>query len=610
MDVVCGAALAQQLQRLATVFILAATGLACGYARADCLPSTREVKFADGSARVKNYVCSLPGAAKPQLQVEFNSLSEAAAGSLVEDTPNPDLARAIGKWRAVRNDVFKEAKALFDAYGTKEVVGSGIMLTHRNVGVPSNIPASSEQTIWYFQRPDAENLTALDLPLPTEEKTILATTHWPNGWRFYYVGLDVNTAEQCKEAGVIGCTLLWRPAQPSDVADYIANRRAVEAQRLLEDPIRGMTAKEKAQLDAELRAGDEKLMRYIGLVQHLNAGGWKSDFLTVTGQADACGDGFEFRLHIRQMRLETAFVTNISSEQLSVGGLIGDVEPGTSLRVSAPPAPGAAAEPLLGQAITLAPGDKIAVPLRILFVPAGGRDAVFQTDYLSGVHPIDLAAAGRVYQVIQSAKPGTIFMTKHAIDVPNPIKKTRESFGPPSAPAADDFTWGPAINLRGVTLNGRRIDFDRGAPNSFMITIAGEYGSCPYLYAFDAGANAWVRHGKIIDNANSATKEMTQRVEFVGLVDRFSIREEELEVSYIRSVRLEARLHDGRDIELTPREQEGSTAATSLAVIRSGEAHDYAFVLPEGVAATDIAHSTFIVRGYYQRYSSIPIAER
>jgi hypothetical protein len=119
-----------------------------------------------------------------------------------------------------------------------------------------------------------------------------------------------------------------------------------------------------------------------------------------------------------------------------------------------------------------------------------------------------------------------------------------------------------------------------------------------------------VRHGKIIDNANSATKEMTQRVEFVGLVDRFSIREEELEVSYIRSVRLEARLHDGRDIELTPREQEGSTAATSLAVIRSGEAHDYAFVLPEGVAATDIAHSTFIVRGYYQRYSSIPIAER
>jgi hypothetical protein len=188
-----------------------------------------------------------------------------------------------------------------------------------------------------------------------------------------------------QRAGVIGCTLLWRPAQPSDVADYIANRRAVEAQRLLEDPIRGMTAKEKAQLDAESRAGDEKLMRYIGLVQHLNAGGWKSDFLTVTGQADACGDGFEFRLHIRQMRLETAFVTNISSEQLSVGGLIGDVEPGTSLRVSAPPAPGAAAEPLLGQAITLAPGDKIAVPLRILFVPAGGRDAVFQTDYLSGV---------------------------------------------------------------------------------------------------------------------------------------------------------------------------------------------------------------------------------
>jgi len=572
------------------------------------------MKFSDGSARIKNYVCSIAGNEKAQLRVEFDSLSEVAAGSLVEATSNPDLAQILGenlgKWRAVRNDVFDEAKTLFDAYGTKEVITKGFRLSHRNVDVlrtesatalvvPS--PANPQPpTIWYFRWPDAENGTGVGLPLPADNKTIVGTTHWPNGWRFYYNSVDAVGAQPCKETGFIGCTELWRPARASDLADYFVNRRADEAQKQLKDP----------EFDAEGRADDEKTMRYFHLVQHLNAAGWNADFLTVSGNLDSCGGGFDFFLRVRQMRLETAFVTNISSQPLSIDGLIGDVATGAALRASTAPTHLAASGPLPGKTITLAPGDTIAVALRILFVPAGGRDAVFQTDYLSGVQPIDLSAAGRVYQAIQSARPGTIFKDKNASDAALAIKKTRESFGPPSAPDAADFVWGPAIDLRGVTLNGQRVDFDHGAPNSFTISFGGEYGSCPYLYVFDANANAWVRHGKIIDKANSATKETTQVIEFAGLADRFSIREEELEVSYIRSVRLDVQLRGGRNIELAPREQEGSAPAASFAVIRSGEAHDYTFALPDAVAAADVVHSALVVRGYYQRYSSIPIARR
>jgi hypothetical protein len=138
--------------------------------------------------------------------------------------------------------------------------------------------------------------------------------------------------------------------------------------------------------------------------------------------------------------------------------------------------------------------------------------------------------------------PGTLVTQKN--DPSKGLKKTRESFGPPSAPDAVDFAWGPSIDLRGVELNGHRIDFDRTSPNGFTIEVASGDGSCPYLYAFDDGAGEWVRHGKIIHDASGPQKEMTQRVEFPGLVNRFSIREEELEVSYIRSVRLEAQLRE------------------------------------------------------------------
>lgn len=395
-------------------------------------------------------------------------------------------------------------------------------------------------------------------------------------------------------------------------------RRVEEEQLQLQDPqidsAGKPTAAEKAEQEkmdaefaAEKRAADAKTLRYISLVQHLNAEGWQDDFLTITGHSAICGDGFDFLMHVRQMQLETAFITNISSQPMAIGSLIGGLDPNGSLRVSAPPSPQSASEPVPGEAFTLAPGEKIAVPLRILFVQAGGHDAVFQTDYLSGLPPINLAAAARIYQSIQSTKPGTIITVKNADDPVHALKKVRESFGPPSAPAAADFAWGPAIDLRGVTLNGQRVDFDRGAPNAFTITVVAGYGSCPYLYAFDESAKDWVRHGKVIDNANSPEKEMTQRVEFPGLVDRFSIREEELEVSYIRSVRLEAQLRDGQNVELAPREP-GANATASLAVILSGEAQDYEFALPEGVSPADVAHSTLIIDGWYRRYSSIPMA--
>src|SRR5690349_19182423 len=79
-------------------------------ASAQCVASFREIKFPDGSARVKNYVCKSEGSAKPDLRVEFDRLSEAAAGNLIEGEPYPDLDKAFGKVRLVDNAVAIETK--------------------------------------------------------------------------------------------------------------------------------------------------------------------------------------------------------------------------------------------------------------------------------------------------------------------------------------------------------------------------------------------------------------------------------------------------------------------------------------------------------------------
>ena len=58
-------------------------------------------------------------------------------------------------------------------------------------------------------------------------------------------------------------------------------------------------------------------------------------------------------------------------------------------------------------------------------------------------------------------------------------------------------------------------------------------------------SNAWVRHGKVIDKANSKDKEMTETKTFSGFRSKFRLAEEELEVSYIDHVKLEVELKDG-----------------------------------------------------------------
>ena len=114
-----------------------------------------------------------------------------------------------------------------------------------------------------------------------------------------------------------------------------------------------------------------------------------------------------------------------------------------------------------------------------------------------------------------------------------------------------------------------------------------------------------MRHGKIIDNANSPEKETTQRLSLVGLTTRFQIREEEFELTYLRSVRLELALADGRSVEIVPRWGDLASTPGDFQTIKYDQARSYDFELPENVRESDVVSSTLAVTGYYLRYSSL-----
>ena len=152
--------------------------------------------------------------------------------------------------------------------------------------------------------------------------------------------------------------------------------------------------------------------------------------------------------------------------------------------------------------------------------------------------------------------------------------------------------------------------FDQASRNFMQLTAGEGYGSCPYLYVWDNGHNAWVRHGKVIDAANSKDKEMTETKTFDGFRSKFRVAEEELEVSYIDHAQLEVELRDGTGMTLRPDLKAMSAQDERYATIKAGDRIEFSFALPPTVRAEDVKRSTLAITGYYRRYSELLMARQ
>ena len=577
-------------------------------ATAQCVASFREIKFADGSARVKNYVCKTEGSAKADIRVEFDRLSEAAAGNLIQGEPYPELDKAFGKVRVLDNAVAAEAKKLFDEFGVKSLEETcyafQVASAAGGKGYESNADNNcGKRAMWYITFPDRENLTSLQFPLPADVEYYQANSDWPHGYSFFYKG-----GEYCEgETSPILCTFIWRAANAGDIANYDANQAAYDkalgldaytSEQAEQDVESGESADVSGETDAstDIRANAPK--RYFSLVNYLTREGFPADFMFITGAASECGGGVDFAIHIRQMVLDVAFIQNISNTPVSVEGLLGSEVQATNLRASAA---SGASDPLGVAVGEIKPGETVAVPLAISFVMADSLKNEFEAP----------AEAAKTYKRIVSTPPGTVFELKDDnTDPPIVVKKVRESFGAPTAPKPAPYVYGPELALKGLVVAGKPVVFDQASRNFMQLTAGEGYGSCPYLYSWDDADNAWVRHGKVIDAANNKDKEMTETRTFEGFRSKFRVAEEELEVSYIDQVKLEVELKRGGGMTLAPDFTAMHAKDGSYATIKAGDRIEFSFALPPSVESADVKQSTLAITGYYRRYSDFMMARQ
>lgn len=588
-SVISSAVLSRRTRRLA-LSVLAVFSFGWGQAGAQCVKDAREAAFGQGNAKLTTFVCKSEGDAAPLLRVEFHRLSEAAAAGVIAGKPWPEVSAVIGKARVVDNGVRREAANLYANYGITEeredafhFQATGSEATEESEKISAGV---GRKPITYLTYPDTEGLTGQNMSLPDEDKAVRSTQRWPDGMRLYYKGGD-----DCKP-GNYSCIMLWRYLVSDDVQRFEERWQAQQAIMRVENP----------DFAASMDSNEEPIptpgSRPLKLLSYLTKDTWPEDFVVVVGAYNGCGGGYDFSYYPRQMVLDVAVVQNVSNKAVSVGELLGTQVEDTGLRPPAPPMRGVVAAgvvPIEGKIGKLAPGERALVPLKMTFVAPKGLAAQF-----SG----KLSDARKIYAQYEKLPAGTI-VKEEPPGEQNTLQKAKESFRAPELPKVTPYIWGPEQALKGLNVDGKRIILDEQSANFLELTAGEGYGSCPFLYSYDEMARTWVSHGKVIDNADDASKEMTQDVEISAFSTRFRLAEEELEMSEINRVVLNVTRKDGSQAVLPPDDVRLHEKDDRYVRILAGRAINISFSLPAGMRPDDIASSKLSITGYYRRYSSM-----
>jgi hypothetical protein len=301
------------MQGFLSIFLLIciATGVA-NRADAACLASARQVQLPDGSVRMKTYACSLSSDGEPTLQVEFNRLSETTAGLLLHDSSYPELAKFYGSWTVIKNEVFDEAKRLFDTYGVREIDDSEVFefKISSALGPSKDFTTCLQPTsickrpLWFFTNPRVIAYPGENYAGPLEARPV--ANSMPASWKFSY-------SDCPSDSPLLSCVQFWRGLNKTDLRE------------LSDHPF------------------NKYIKKYFKMIDNITSDTIPDDFLIISTNLGCEGCGGGSNILVSKMILHTAFLKNISNAPITVDDLIGSVEAST---ICVPTAREGAAAPL------------------------------------------------------------------------------------------------------------------------------------------------------------------------------------------------------------------------------------------------------------------------
>lgn len=530
------------------------------------------------TVRLKSFNC---GEGDLRLKFEVHQVTDVAASLIVAKRTSNLLKQTFGTPKVVENDVFKAFAGLLKQFGTTHDASRlnstfkiyGVESSDGAVAVQGGAPGGRVRTLVDLAYSPPFSYPALD------EVTALMRRNIPTGLNYYYAVNCLDGARPtdpvCKDYDKDRISMkFWRGMRADDLTNFARNLAGYN--RLVRQ-----AANPQGTTVADMHK--TQVTNYLKLVRHMAGETWPDDFVVLLGRPSAdnvCAESglnaWDFDFTPRDVMLEVALIENTSKKPISISALTGSRSSDNKLR-----AVGSSMTPdvTINMKETLAPGQRLLVPTRIVFTPSLEMEHEFP------------------YRQTEAES----FRSRGASNM------TGNTAGH-AAPKFKDYVFGPEIDVALVTANGKQIDLRRRAANFLDITLSTGAGSCPYLMTWDAREQDWINHGKVLHRANNKSLEYTEMVEFEGFQSSFRLEEREPEVAYIDHAALAVTLRNGQVLVLTP--DRTSLVARDGDYVRLlwGESIDFAFKVPDGVAENDVVGSRLMVTGYYQRYSNLMAA--
>jgi hypothetical protein len=232
--------------------------------------------------------------------------------------------------------------------------------------------------------------------------------------------------------------------------------------------------------------------KWAKLYLHLTNGHSAPSFCILALHNDVCA-GMRANLITEEIVLAAAIIENTSQKSITLGdfGFSADGTDGirpfkqASDNLNGLPA---THERLYTQGL-LAPGEKLLLPLRIeVGFPFGGDEPLI--DGMDSSEDRKTMLTELENKKVPLALQG--FSTK-----PETLKVILErTVHLPTSQA--DFVYGPAMRLNTLAIDDVTYPVRSDQEVSYELRSAGQYGSCPYVFTWDATKNKWVNRGHIL----------------------------------------------------------------------------------------------------------------
>lgn len=593
----------------------------------------------DGMPEVRQELCPIaPGGTSGQLRVTRLRMSEVLAGMIAKNAVLPELSTLFGDTPVVENDVLLSLKELYAKFAHATTYQASSVSVSISVQPPRTGGDTSEEssedfsndvrletvgegnrTLWSITSPFGDG--SISHPLYDKKliRTIFDTTAWPKDYKQSYRKCARTRDEygepiepNADEPGA--CILLWRNIPISDF-------KAIEASTVKIFEQYHSPSRKNAKDGFNWEDPKQRFSSHFSFLRYIGKQSWPDGFLQsqILLNNDGCGWEPLLSYFVIPLSLDVAIIENTSDQAVILEKILGSNNPEKGLRILTA-ANTAGIEPLVAQSVSLPANRRVILPLRIVF---------------DGADPDEdenLAGQQEYFQRIQSRASGYVFKSKiYPPEAPENakyedegyflLKKVREAFLEPAPNDPTKFLYGPEATLTGFTVTSRKLSLEGQLPTTVLLSGStdasdalpsmnldqnpGAGESCPVLYFQDPGQNAWVRHGKVIHSARGPDREETERIPVPPDTRKFRLAEEEPESAYIRDIRLDLTLKDGRRLAFAPLEYQHRDLSKRLFEVPAYTHVDVSFDVPPDVEAVGIARSELRITGYYRRLASM-----